>query len=59
MIVVDGELRDAEEVLIERKAARRRQGQATSRADLEAIAQEKGYKKGWVFHMMKIKCITH
>jgi superfamily II DNA or RNA helicase len=59
MIVVDGELRDAEEVMMERKAVKMRQGKAKTKADLEAIAKEKGYKKGWVFHMMKIKGITH
>lgn len=57
MIVVDGELRDAEEVLIERREKRRSVGRATSKAELEAIARERGYKMGWVFQMMKIKGI--
>jgi len=59
MIVVDGELRDAEEIMIERNAVKIRQKKAKTKADLEAIAKENGYKKGWVFHMMKIKNITH
>lgn len=57
MLMVDGELRDAEEILIERREKRRTVGRATTREELEAIAQERGYKKGWVFQMMKIKGI--
>jgi DNA repair protein RadD len=59
MVMVDGELRDAEEILIERREKYREQGRATTRAELEAIARERGYKKGWVFWMMRIKGITN
>ena len=32
-------------------------GMAKSKADLERIAKERGYARGWVYQMMKIKNI--
>lgn len=40
-----------------KKKKRMEVGKARSRADLEAIARERGYKQGWVYKMMKLKGI--
>jgi superfamily II DNA or RNA helicase len=53
---VDGEL--TEITAVERKARRMMVGQARTMADLKAIASDLGYKRGWIYHMAKIKGIT-
>jgi superfamily II DNA or RNA helicase len=41
----------------ERKSKRMEVGMAKTKADLERIAKERGYARGWVYNMMKIKGI--
>ena len=41
----------------ERKKQRMEVGMAKTKADLERIAKERGYARGWVYNMMKIKNI--
>ena len=41
----------------ERKSKRMEVGMAKTKADLERIAKERGYARGWVYNMMKIKNI--
>ena len=41
----------------ERKKQRMEVGMAKTKADLERIAKERGYARGWVYQMMKIKNI--
>ena len=41
----------------ERKTKRMEVGMCKSKADLERIAKERGYARGWVYNMMKIKNI--
>ena len=41
----------------ERKTKRMEVGMAKTKADLERIAKERGYARGWVYNMMKIKNI--
>lgn len=51
----DGELVEVQ--AIERKQKRMEVGRARTRAELEAIARERGYAPGWVWRQMKIKGI--
>ena len=41
----------------ERKNKRMEVGMAKTKADLERIAKERGYARGWIYNMMKIKNI--
>lgn len=41
----------------ERKSKRMEVGMAKTKADLERIAKERGYARGWIYNMMKIKGI--
>lgn len=41
----------------ERKSKRMEVGMAKTKADLERIAKDRGYARGWVYNMMKIKNI--
>lgn len=54
-----GELKeyDAVMVALEKKKARMTVGMARTRADLEAIAKERGYSAGWVWYTAKAKKI--
>lgn len=54
-----GELKeyDARIAALEKKKARMTVGMARTRADLEAIAKERGYSAGWVWHTAKAKKI--
>lgn len=56
---VEAELAEikAEEVRQQAKDRRMQQGKARTRADLEEIAKERGYKPGWVIKQMQIKGI--
>lgn len=56
---MEGELTEIEKqaVLIEKKEKRMEVGKAKSKADLERIATERGYQKGWIFNQMKLKKI--
>jgi len=53
---VDGELKEIQEVQ-RRKEKRMEVGKAKTRADLEAIAKERGYAKGWIRKQMQLKGI--
>lgn len=54
---VGGEL--VEVTAEERKVSRMEVGQARTKGELKEIAKARGYKIGWVYHMMKIKGITN
>jgi superfamily II DNA or RNA helicase len=41
----------------ERKTKRMEVGMCKTKADLERVAKERGYARGWVYNMMKIKNI--
>ena len=54
------ELAEIEAVsLAEKKSKRMEVGQCRTKAELERIAKERGYKPGWVWQQMKIKGIKH
>jgi len=53
---VDGELVELQRG-IERKAKRQEVGKAKTMAELERIAMERGYKRGWIYAQMKVKGI--
>ncbi len=62
--ITDVELKRIEEIQREeieqqRKAARKEVGECRTIADLQRIARERGYAKGWVWQMAKIKHIIH
>lgn len=48
---------DKEAIRSAKKAKRMEVGQAKTRLDLERIAQQRGYKRGWVYQMAKVKGI--
>lgn len=54
---VDGTLAKIDEVELKKKQRRQEVGRARSRAELERIALDRGYKLGWVTKMMQIKGI--
>jgi superfamily II DNA or RNA helicase len=60
--VVDGKLAEVDPFENERKVqearnARQEVGKARTKEELQRIANQRGYAKGWIFHQMKIKGI--
>lgn len=58
MKVVEGELQELDPALT-RRTMRREVAQARTREELEAIARERGYKAGWVTHMLSARGQRH
>jgi DNA repair protein RadD len=56
--VVEGELKELDPNLA-RRTMRREVAQARTREELEAIARDRGYKAGWVNHMLKARGQRH
>ncbi len=54
---IEGELKeiDRNDVLVQKKKKRMEVGQARTIDDLKRIAEDRGYAKGWVFKMAKIR----
>jgi superfamily II DNA or RNA helicase len=56
--VVEGDLKELDPELAKRQS-RREVAQARTRDELEAIAKERGYKPGWVTHMLTARGQRH
>jgi hypothetical protein len=54
MQVVEGDLEELDPELAKRQS-RREVAQARTKEELEAIAKERGYKAGWVTHMLNAR----
>lgn len=57
---IEGEVTEVDKKAIRAAKAEKRVevGMAKTRADLERIAKQRGYKRGWVYQMMRIKKIS-
>jgi superfamily II DNA or RNA helicase len=58
IMVIEGELQELDPA-IARRNSRREVAQARTREELEAIAKERGYKAGWVTHMLSARGQRH
>jgi hypothetical protein len=56
--VIEGDLRELTGTEL-RRQERREVAQARTREELEAIARERGYKAGWVTHMLSARGQRH
>jgi hypothetical protein len=58
MQVVEGDLEELDPEVAKRQS-RREVAKARTREELEAIARDRGYKAGWVTHMLNVRGQRH